>query len=383
MIPFNKPYLRPGAGEAAAAVLASGRHAGNGPATRACEALLARALSGARTLLTPSCTAALEMAMILAEIGPGDEVILPSFTFVSTANAVALRGATPVFVDIRSDTLNLDDSLVEAAVTDRTRAILVVHYAGVGAALDSLTEIAARRGLMIVEDAAQGLGARWRDRPLGCIGALGALSFHETKNLGCGEGGALIVNDPALAPRAEIIREKGTNRSQFLRGEIDKYSWVDLGSSFLASDLTAGFLTHQLAGLETVTARRLALWQRYHQALEPLEAAGLARRPNPPPAARHNGHIYHLLFDSLAMREAIRAALGDRGIQATSHFVPLHTAAAGLRYGRTAGPLPVTARVADGILRLPLYHDLTHEEQDRVIEAVLEAVRGAARRGSR
>jgi dTDP-4-amino-4,6-dideoxygalactose transaminase len=314
------------------------------------------------------------MAAMLADLEPGDEVILPSFTFVSTANAVALRGATPVFVDIRADTLNLDETLVERAVTPKTRAIVPVHYAGVACDMDALTAIADRHGLMLIEDAAQALLSTYRGRPLGAIGDLGALSFHETKNVIAGEGGALLIRDERLVARAEIIREKGTNRSSFFRGQVDKYTWVDIGSSYLPSEIIAAFLFAQLESARELTTRRCRAWTRYHDAFADLEDAGTVRRPIVPPECGHNAHLYYLLLPSLAARTATIARLKEHGIAALFHYVPLDTSPAGRRFARTSGDLPVTHDVSDRLVRLPLWPGLTDSEVDRVIEATREAV---------
>lgn len=365
-IPFNVPTLAGPEFDYLREALERMKLSGNGAFTQRCQALLEAQTGAARVLLTHSGTGALEMAAILAGIGPGDEVIMPSFTFSSTANAVVLRGGVPVFVDIRPDTLNMDEALVEAAVTPRTRAIGVVHYAGVATQMDAIMAIAARHGLHVIEDAAQAHHAAFRGRPLGSFGALAALSFHETKNLIAGEGGALLVNDPALAERAEIIWEKGTNRAQFQRGLVAKYTWVDLGSSFLPSELTAAFLLAQLEAGEALTARRLAAWHRYHALLAPLEARGLLRRPQVPQDCAHNGHIYFVLARSGAERERLAAALAEAGVSAVMHYVPLHSAPAGLRFGRTPAPLPVTEDLAARLLRLPLHPQLTAADQETV-----------------
>jgi dTDP-4-amino-4,6-dideoxygalactose transaminase len=365
-IPFNRPYLvgRELANIAEAHRL--GQLAGDGPFTQRCHAWLAQAVGSRQALLTHSCTAALEMAALLLDLQPGDEVILPSYTFVSTANAFALRGAVPVFVDIRPDTLNLDESLLESAVTPRTRAIVPVHYGGVACEMDPILALARRRGLAVVEDAAQGILAAYKGRPLGGLGVLGALSFHETKNVISGEGGALLVNDPALVRAAETVREKGTDRSRFFRGEVDKYTWQGLGSSYLAGELTAAFLLAQLEEARSITDRRLAVWERYHQALAPFEARGLLRRPIIPPHCQHNGHLYYVLLapglDRLRVLEAFRA----QGIHPVTHYVPLHSSPAGLRYGRSHGTLPVTQDAAARLLRLPLWVGLSEAQQARV-----------------
>jgi dTDP-4-amino-4,6-dideoxygalactose transaminase len=352
---FTQPHVTGRELEYIRQAVEAGRLAGDGPFTKRCEAWLEEQAGAPKALLTHSGTAALEMAVILAGVGPGDEVIMPSYTFVSTANAAVLRGGVPVFVDVRPDTFNLDESKVEAAVTPRTKAILPVHYAGVAAEMDPILDIARRHGLVVIEDAAQGLLSRYRGRPLGGIGRMAALSFHETKNVTSGEGGALLVNDPALVARAEVVWEKGTNRRQFFRGEVDKYTWVDVGSSFLPGELTAAFLLAQLEAAEAITAARIAIWDAYHAALAPLEAAGLLRRPVVPPHCTHNGHMYPVLMPSLEARTRALAALNAAGYKAVFHYVPLHSAPAGRRYGRVAGPLPHTEAAGDRLLRLPLW----------------------------
>lgn len=369
-VSFNRPTVVGPEFEYLSQALARGHLSGNGDFTKRCQGLLGERLGAARALLTHSATAALEMAAILADLAPGDEVILPSFTFCSTANAFVLRGAIPVFVDIRPDTLNIDEALIERAVTPRTRAICVVHYAGVGARMDAILDIASRRKLVVIEDAAQALHASFRGRPLGSFGALSAFSFHETKNLISGEGGALVVNDAALAGRAEIIWEKGTNRAQFQRGEVAKYTWVDVGSSFLPSELTAAFLLAQLEAGPGITARRLAAWRRYHDALAPLEVAGRLLRPRVPEDCQHNGHIYYVLLRDGTRRDAALRQLAEHGINAVMHYVPLHSSPAGLRYGRTDGPLPVTDELSSRLIRLPLHPQLDEADQARVVEAL-------------
>jgi dTDP-4-amino-4,6-dideoxygalactose transaminase len=322
-IPFNRPYAT---GREAAAIqeaIAGGHLSGNGPASARCCEWLRNATGSGTVLLTHSCTGALEMAVLLSEVGPGDEVIMPSFTFVSTANAVALRGATPVFVDVREDTLNIDEEKAAAAVGDRTRAILPVHYAGVGADMDAICRIAAEHELVVIEDAAQGILSRYRGHSLGSLGHAAALSFHETKNVSCGEGGALLVNDPTWARRAEILHEKGTNRREFFRGHVDKYSWVDIGSSFLLSDLSAAYLWEQLQDAKAITDRRLLIWHAYHAAFEPLEQEGLLRRPVVPSECEHNAHMYYVLCRDLASRTEVIQRLAERGVNAVFHYVPL------------------------------------------------------------
>ena len=367
-VPFNIPPVMGDELDAIGDAIARRRLAGDGHYTKLCETWLRERLGSREVFLTHSCTAALEMAALLLDLGPGDEVIMPSFTFVSTANAFALRGAVPVFVDIRPDTLNIDENLIEAAITPRTRAICVVHYAGVGCEMDAIGSIAARHGLAIVEDAAQGILATYRDRPLGAIGAFGALSFHETKNIIAGEGGALLVNDPHFVERAEIIREKGTNRAQFFRGQVDKYTWVDIGSSYLPSEILAAFLAAQIEEAEAITTRRLALWNHYHEALAPLEAAGRLRRPVVPAHCTHNAHMYYVLLDGLDARTRFIAALKSDDIHPVFHYVPLHSAPAGRNYGRTSGDLGVTERTSERLVRLPLW--LPDLDQARVIDAV-------------
>jgi dTDP-4-amino-4,6-dideoxygalactose transaminase len=352
--------------------LASKHTAGDGAFTKQCQAWLTQQIGAQMSLMTQSCTAALEMAALLSDLQPGDEVIMPSYTFVSTANAFVLRGAVPVFVDIRPDTLNLDESKVEAAITPKTKVIAPVHYAGVSCDMDSLMAIAHQHNLLVVEDAAQGILSYYKDRPVGSMGHLAAFSFHETKNIVSGEGGALVINDPALLERAEIIREKGTNRSKFFRGEVDKYTWVDLGSSYLPSDILCAFLLAQLEQGDCIIQQRMEIWKYYHQAFEALEQRGTVRRPIIPADCQHNAHIYYLLTESLEVRTALMAYLKQQGIQSTFHYVPLHSAPAGLRYGRAAGQLSVTEDLSDRLVRLPLGGAMTMTEASCVVEAVLK-----------
>jgi dTDP-4-amino-4,6-dideoxygalactose transaminase len=372
-IPFNKPHLT----GRELQYISEAHHAhhlsGDGAFTRRCSEWLERETGCRRALLTHSCTAALELSAILAGIGPGDEVIMPSFTFVSTANAFALRGGVPVFVDIRDDTLNIDEAKIEAAITPRTKAIVVIHYAGVGCELDAIGRIAERHGLLLIEDAAQALGAKYRGRPLGSFGALAALSFHETKNLISGEGGALLVNRAELAARAEIVREKGTNRSSFLRGEVDKYTWVDIGSSYLPSDIIAAFLWAQMEESSEINRRRQALWARYHEAFADLERHGVARRPVVPAEATHNAHGYFLRLADLDTRTRFIARLRDEGVHAVFHYVPLHDSPAGRKYGRASGALTVTRSASERLVRLPLWLGL-EEHQDYVIDRCRRAL---------
>jgi len=370
-IPFNKPFTIADELANIADAVRRGHIAGDGPYTRRCHEWLEHNLSARKALLTHSCTAALEMSAILCDLAPGDEVILPSFTFVSTANAFVLRGAVPVFVDIRRDTLNLDERLVEAAITPRTRAIVPVHYAGVACEMDAIMRIAERHGLVVIEDAAQGMLAEYKHRKLGTIGHLGCLSFHETKNVISGEGGALLVNDERFVERAEIVREKGTNRSKFFRGEVDKYTWVDIGSSYLPSELIGAFLCAQLEHAAEVNAKRLALCAAYRSGLEPLGASGRLGLPQPaPPEATSNGHMFYVLAGSLAERTALIEHLKARGIYAVFHYVPLHSSPAGRRFGRVAGELAVTDDVASRLVRLPLYYELTERDVGEVVGAV-------------
>ncbi len=349
------------------------RLSGDGPFTRRCQQWIERNTGSAKALLTHSCTSALDLAALLLDVKAGDEIILPSFTFVSTANAFVLRGAVPVFVDIRPDTLNLDERLIEAAITPRTRAIVPVHYAGVACEMDAIVAIARRHDLRIVEDAAQGIRAGYKGRALGAIGDLGCFSFHETKNIISGEGGGLLVRDSGLVSRAEIIREKGTDRSRFFRGEVDKYTWQDVGSSFLPGELVAAYLWAQLEQAERITAERIAIWKRYHELLAPLEAEGLLRRPIIPVDCQHNGHIYYILIAPETDRDFLLGELRRRGIHAVFHYVPLHSSPAGRRFGRAHGELSLTTSLSHRLVRLPMWLGLGEAEQQRVCDA-LEAI---------
>lgn len=373
-VPFVVPHQTGTEIEAMLAALAGKRLAGDNAATRAAEAYLRREVGVSHALLTPSGTAALELAALLADLGPGDEVVMPSYTFSSTANAVVLRGATPVFVDVRADTLNIDAELIRPALTERTRAIFVVHYAGVPCDMDPILALARDHGLLVLEDAAQALHASYRGRPAGALGDLAAFSFHETKNVQCGEGGAFLCRDAALGHRAEIVREKGTNRAAFFRGEIDKYTWVDIGSSFLPSELNAAFLGAQLEQSREIMAERLAIWERYDAGLRPLRAGGDVRLPEIPSDVQHNAHIYHLRVGSLERRLKLMAELRAHGIQTTSHYVPLHSAQAGRRYGRHVGDMAVTDAASDGLIRLPLWCGLAEADVDYVIATLRAAL---------
>ena len=369
-VPFNRPVLAGKELDYIREAIALKQLAGDGAFTGRCQRWLADFIGADAVLLTHSCTAALEMAAILIGIEPGDEVIMPSFTFVSTANAVVLRGGVPVFVDIRPDTLNVDEALIEAAITPRTKAILPVHYAGVPADMDRINALAQRYDLFVVEDAAQALGSKYKGRNAGSLGDLAAFSFHETKNIIAGEGGALAINDPALIERAEIIWEKGTNRKKFFRGQIDKYTWVDLGSSFLPGELVAAFLFGQLEQIEAIQNERMANWKAYDRVLQPFRNRGL-RTPVVPPACVSNGHLYYLLLPSLRLRQELIAQMKADSVQAAFHYVPLHSAPAGLRFARTSGRLPHTEGLSERLVRLPLYPRMG-DAHERVVESVLK-----------
>jgi dTDP-4-amino-4,6-dideoxygalactose transaminase len=351
--------------------LERGHISGNGPATREAESLLSRLHDGAQSLLTTSCTHSLELTAILGHPEPGDEVIVPAFTFVSTAAAFLLHGWKPVFADVRHDTLNLDVDAVETAITPRTRAVCTVHYAGVGAEPDRLAALCERRGLLLIEDNAHGLGGRWNGRTLGTFGALSTLSFHETKNVTCGEGGALIVNDSGLVERAEILREKGTNRARFFRGQVDKYSWVDVGSSWVMSDLLAEILVGQLSRLEAIQARRHTIWSNYARALDPWALDRGVRLPIIPRESEHTAHMFHLRLPSLDDRTRFIQHLADARISAVFHYQPLHLSDVGRRLGGRPGQFPVTEDAGDTLVRLPMFVGLTDEDQARVIDRVL------------
>ena len=369
IIPFNKPFMTGEELKYIAEAHANNVLAGDGPFSQKCHAWIEKSTGCNKALLTHSCTAALEMAAILADIQPGDEVIMPSYTFVSTANAFVLRGGVPVFVDIRPDTLNIDEKLIEAAITPRTKAIVPVHYAGVACEMDVIMAIADRYHLLVIEDAAQGVQANYRGRPLGSIGHMGCFSFHETKNIISGEGGALLINDQTLAERAEIIREKGTNRSRFFRGQVDKYTWVDLGSSYLPGEIIAAFLSAQLEEADSITARRLAIWERYHTAFESLEQTGRVRRPVIPNGCAHNAHMYYLLLNDLDDRTQFIDAMKEQGVNCVFHYVPLHNASYGQKVTRTYGDLAFTDELADRLVRLPLWLDLEVRQLDQVVNA--------------
>lgn len=373
MIPFNKPYMTGRELWYIAQAHANGYLSGDGPFTKRCQLWLREQTGAQQALLTNSCTAALEMAALLLDLEPGDEVIMPSYTFVSTANAFVLRGAVPVFVDIREDTLNIDERLIEAAITPRTRAICVVHYAGVACEMDVIMELAQQYGLRVVEDAAQAIMSSYKGRVLGTIGDYGALSFHETKNILCGEGGALLCRDAGAGDRAEIVREKGTNRSRFFRGQVDKYTWVEVGSSYLPGEIAAAFLAAQIEEAASITARRLAIWARYHAWAAAHEAHGRLRRPVVPEGCVHNAHMYYLLLPSLLQRTRFIERLKERGVQAVFHYVPLHTSPAGIAHGRTPFTMTITDSLSERLVRMPLWLGL-EADMDMICAAADQAL---------
>nr|WP_216293997.1 dTDP-4-amino-4,6-dideoxygalactose transaminase [Delftia acidovorans]MCA1068310.1 dTDP-4-amino-4,6-dideoxygalactose transaminase [Delftia acidovorans] len=372
-IPFNKPYMTGKELWYIAQAHSNGHLAGDGFFTKSCSRWLETRIGCEKALLTHSCTAALEMAALLANLGPGDEVIMPSYTFVSTANAFVLRGAVPVFIDIRPDTLNIDEKLIEAAVTPRTKAIIPVHYAGVACEMDVIMDIAKRHDLIVIEDAAQGIMSKYKGRPLGSIGHMGCLSFHETKNIISGEGGALLINDPELVQRAEIIREKGTNRSQFFRGQVDKYTWCDLGSSFLPGELIAAFLWAQMEAVDDINSRRIALWNRYNSAFESFEGQGKLRRPIVPERCDHNAHMYYILLPNLKKRTGFIDYLKSQGVGSVFHYVPLHSAPAAQKFSRYHGVMDITDQYSERLVRLPLWVGLD-SDVDMVIAKVSDTL---------
>lgn len=368
MIPFNKPYMTGKELWYISEAHHLGQLAGNGSFTRKCHAWLEQKTGCAKALLTHSCTAALEMAALMSDLQPGDEVIMPSYTFVSTANAFVLRGAVPVFVDIREDTLNIDERLIESAVTAKTRAIVPVHYAGVGCEMDDICSIAKRHNLLVIEDAAQGVMSKYKGRPLGSIGDFGCFSFHETKNIISGEGGALLVNREDHGARAEVLWEKGTNRGQFFRGEIDKYTWVDVGSSYLPGEVIAAFLYAQIEEAQSITDRRMAIWKEYHSGFSGLEGEGKVRRPIIPKECEHNAHMYYLLTGSGAERSALISFLKSNDVHSVFHYVPLHSSPAGRKLSRQSGSLLNTEDLSGRLVRLPLYPDLL--DAGRIVDLV-------------
>lgn len=371
-IPFNRSSLAGRELDYISQAIACGQIAGDQGFSKKCHALLEQSLGVKRALVTTSCTHALEMAALLLDLQPGDEVIVPAFTFVSTANAFVLRGAKPVFCDIRPDTLNLDETKLSELITPRTKAIVPVHYAGVGCEMDAINALAIPRGIVVVEDNAHGLFGKYKGRWLGTLGGLATQSFHETKNITCGEGGALLINDARYAERAEIIREKGTNRARFFRGQVDKYSWVDLGSSYVMSDVLAAFLFAQLEVGPAIQARRREIWQRYDTALAAWAGSHGVRRPSVPAHCEQAWHMYYLLLPSLAARTALIAHLRLRGILAVFHYLPLHLSDYARRWGGQPGDCPVTEDVSDRLLRLPFFNSMSANQQDEVIAAILE-----------
>ena len=372
-IPFNKPFMTGKELFYIAEAHFNGMLAGDGPFTKKCHAWLEKETGAQKALLTHSCTAALEMAAILADIQPGDEVIMPSYTFVSTANAFVLRGGVPVFVDIRPDTLNIDETKIEAAITSKTKAIVPVHYAGVGCEMDTIMDIAKRHNLLVIEDAAQGVFAKYKGKTLGTIGHMGCYSFHETKNVISGEGGALLINDSCFIERAEIIREKGTNRSQFFRGQVDKYTWVDVGSSYLPGEVIAAFLWAQLEDAGNITQRRLNIWEQYHRGLHALERQGLLRRPIAPSHCQQNAHMYYILLNSLDARTKLIEQMRKSEIYPVFHYVPLHSSPAGKKYGRVHGEMTHTNDLSDRLLRLPMWTGL-EPQLEQVLSVVFDGL---------
>jgi dTDP-4-amino-4,6-dideoxygalactose transaminase len=371
-IPFNRPSLVGNELNYIQQAFAAEHISGDGVFTHKCSTILEQELGVPKVLLTTSCTHALEMFALLLNIQPGDEVIIPSFTFVSTVNAFVLRGAKPVFLDIRPDTLNLDESLLEAKITPQTKAIAVVHYAGVGCEMDVIMDVAHHHNLAVVEDNAHGLFGKYKGKYLGTFGVMAAQSFHETKNISCGEGGALLINDPALVERAEIIREKGTNRSRFFRGQVDKYTWVDIGSSYLPSDILAAFLYAQLENRERIQAHRKNVWTLYYEGLKEWATTHEVQLPHVPAHCDQAYHLFYMLLPTLEVRQGLIAHLRQRKIDSVFHYLPLHLSDMGTRFGGRLGDCPVTERVSDQLVRLPFYNSLTSDDQQRVIEAILE-----------
>jgi len=372
IVDFNQPVTVGKEMEYMAQAVAGAKMSGDGPFTQKASRFLEQQLAVPKALLTTSCTHALEMMAILLDIQPGDEVIIPDFTFVSTVNAFVLRGAKPVFIDVRLDTLNLDESQLEELITPKTKAIVPVHYAGIGCEMDAIMDIARRHDVAVVEDNAHGLFGKYKGKFLGTFGALASQSFHETKNFSCGEGGALLINDPRLIERAEIIREKGTNRSRFFRGQVDKYTWVDIGSSYLPSDILAAYLYGQLEQREKVQSHRKAVWERYNTGLKDWATQHEVQMPYVPAYVEQAYHMFYLLLPTLGLRQGLIAHLRQRGIASVFHYLPLHLSDMGLKFGGEPGDCPVTTRVSDQLLRLPFHNVLTEADQQKVIEAILE-----------
>jgi dTDP-4-amino-4,6-dideoxygalactose transaminase len=367
-IPFNKPYLTGNEINYIEKANSNGKLAGNGQFTKQCNDWLEKNTGANKALLTHSCTAALEMAALLVNISNGDEIIMPSYTFVSTSNAFVLQGGVPVFIDIRADTLNINEQLIEDAITPRTKAIVPVHYAGVACEMDAIMEIAQRHNLVVIEDAAQGVMASYKGKSLGSIGELGSFSFHESKNIISGQGGALLINKPEMILQSEILWDKGTDRCQFLRSEVEKYMWQDKGSSYLPSELTAAFLSAQLEEAENITQQRLTSWQYYHDLLATLETKGAIRRPIIPVDCQHNAHIYYILLSSKLNRQKMLNYFKQYNIFSDSHYTPLHSTPAGKRFARTHGALNITDDSANRIIRLPLWLGLTTVQQEKVVD---------------
>ena len=367
-IPFNSPHISKHELSNIEKANSNGMLAGDGPFSKECQAWLENYTSSQKALLTNSCTAALEMCSYLMDLGPDDEIIMPSYTFVSTANAFVLRGAVPVFVDIREDTLNIDENLIEQAISQKTKAIVVVHYAGVACEMNTILDIAKKHSIPVIEDSAQGILASYKGIPLGSMGMFGCLSFHETKNIHCGEGGALLINDERYVERAEIIREKGTNRSQFFRGQVDKYRWIDIGSSYLPGELTAAFLAAQLEHAVEITRKRLAIWNEYHEIFLGLENSEKIRRPIIPKECEHNGHIYYLLLNKRYNRDSVLKKMNELGVNAVFHYQPLHSSPAGKKYGKHSSPLPVTDDINKRIIRLPMW--IGFNQHERVLDVL-------------
>ena len=368
IIPFNKATLTNKVLNFVHKAHNSTQLAGDGSFTSKCHDWLEDNINCRKALLTHSCTSALEMSALLLNINPGDEIIMPSFTFVSTANAFVLRGGVPVFIDIRPDTLNIDEKQIEDAITTKTKAIVVVHYAGVACEMSTILDIAKKHSVPVIEDAAQGIISKYKGTPLGSMGTFGCLSFHETKNIHCGEGGAILINDEKYVERAEIIREKGTNRSQFFREQVDKYRWVDIGSSYLPGELTAAFLAAQLEQSEEITQKRLDIWNKYHEIFQDLEKTEKVRRPIIPEECEHNGHIYYLLLDKRYNRDSVLKKMNELGVNAVFHYQPLHCSPAGKKYGKHSSPLPVTYDISERIIRLPMW--IGFNQHERVLEAL-------------
>ena len=372
MIPFNKPFVAKNQFEYIRQAIESNHISGDGEFTKKCSRFLEDTLGVEKALLTTNCTHALDMAAILLNLEEGDEVIVPSFTFVSTINAFVLRGAKPRFVDIRPDTLNIDETKIEAAINERTKAIFVVHYAGVGCEMDAILEIAKKHGLQVVEDNAHALFGKYKGKYLGTFGIMATQSFHETKNFSCGEGGALLINDPTLVERGEIIREKGTNRSRFFRGQIDKYTWVDIGSSYLPSDILAAILYSHFEQADFIQSKRKEIWETYHQSLSTWAAENDVTLPFIPEDCQQSYHMFYMIMPNLETRQAFIQSMKDNDILSVFHYVPLHSADKGLFFGYQKGDLPITEDISDRLVRLPFYNSLTTEEQDKVIHVVKE-----------